>query len=58
MSGRRILLWLLARRYWFGSAGLLLRVKQVSSLVQQCDEVVEFAESLGDTFGETAYRQP
>ena len=52
MSGRRILLWLLARRYWFGSAGLLLRVKQVSSLVQQCDEVVEFAESLGDTFGE------
>ena len=52
VSGRRILLWLLARRYWFGSAGLLLRVKQVSSLVQQCDEVVEFAESLGDTFGE------
>jgi hypothetical protein len=32
---------------------LLLRVKQVSSLVQQCYELVEFTESFGNTFGES-----
>jgi hypothetical protein len=40
------------RRYWSGSAKLLLSVEQLSSLVQQCYEVVEFPESLGDELWE------